>query len=61
MSPLQTGPNSFRPNITELMKPPVSQARKKAITTIMKKHNMSRSEAQLHQAKTIAQVQMRKS
>lgn len=58
---LQTGPNSIRNNVSTLMKPVISPARKKAIQTIAKKHGMSFADAQFHQAKRIAQVNAKKS
>lgn len=60
MSPLIKGPGSIRKNVVELMKPPQSAARKKAIMTIAKKNNISRPEAQFKQAKAIAISQSRK-
>ncbi len=58
--PLSKGPNSIRKNVAELMKGVQSSSREKAINTIMKKHNISREEAQFRQAKAIAVSQARK-
>jgi hypothetical protein len=58
--PLKKGPGSIRSNVTELMGKVNSPARKKAISTIMKTHNMTRSQAQFQQAKAIAISQSRK-
>lgn len=52
--PLQTGPNSIRANVTELMGKVLSPARKKAISTIARKNNISLSDAKFQQAITIA-------
>ena len=60
MSPLSKGPGTIRKNVQELMNPPQSAARKKAILTIAKKHNIPRRDAQFRQAVKIAQVQARK-
>lgn len=60
MSPLRKGPGSMRANVQELMRAPQSQARKKAILTIAKKHNITRQEAQFRQARAIAISQARK-
>lgn len=60
MSPLKTGPNSIRANVMELMKAPQSPARKKAISTIARRNNVGRKEAQFAQAKAIAINQARK-
>jgi hypothetical protein len=58
--PLQRGPNSFRANVTELMKGVQSQSRRKAINTIARKNGISKSDAQFKQAKSIAVSQARK-
>lgn len=60
MSPLKKGKGTIRANMTELMQPPQSPARKKAIATIAKKYNISLEEAQYRQAQRIAQFQARK-
>lgn len=60
MSPLLKGKNTSRANITELMKGVQSPARKKAITTLAKKHNITRHEAMLRQAKAIVSSQANK-
>lgn len=52
--------NTIRQNVSELMKPPQSQARKKAIITISKRNNISRSDAQFKQALAIARNISRK-
>lgn len=59
MPPLQKGLGTVRSNVSVLMQPPVSQARKKAISTIAKKNNISRQDAQFRQATRIAQTQAR--
>lgn len=58
--PLLKGPSSIRANVTELMKAPRSAARKKAIVTLSKRRNISRSDAQFAQARAIALTQARK-
>lgn len=58
--PLQTGPNSIRSNVSELMKSPQSAARRKAIITLARKHGISKEEAQMRQALAIAKHQARK-
>lgn len=58
--PLSKGKGSIRKNVTELMKPPQSAARKKAINTLAQKHNISLQEAQFRQARAIAIAQSRK-
>lgn len=60
MSPLQTGPSSIRKNMTELMRPIQSQARKKAVVTISKRNNISKQQAQFNQALAISKSQARK-
>lgn len=45
----------IKTNITQLMGPIRSKARKRAILTIAKKHNISRNQAQLRQAIKIVQ------
>lgn len=51
----------IRAKVTDLMTSPVrSAARKKAILTIAKKHNISRKDAQFRQSIRIAQSQVRK-
>jgi len=57
--PLQTGPNSIRSNVTELMKPARSTARRRAILTIAKKNGISIRDAQFKQAKRIAETKAR--
>lgn len=54
------GPNTIRKNVAELMKPVQSPARRKAIVTIAKKHNVSKPEAQFKQALSISRSQARK-
>lgn len=58
--PLATGPNSIRKNVLELMNPPRSASRKKAIVTLAKRHNISRKDAQFKQSIAIAKSQARK-
>lgn len=53
-------PTPIRTKVTQLMAPPRSKARKKAIITIAKKHNVPRSQAQFIQAVSIAKSQNRK-
>jgi hypothetical protein len=60
MSPLQKGPGTIRANVIELMKGVESQSRKKAITTLAKKYNISRKEAMMRQAIAISKSQARK-
>lgn len=60
MSPLFKGPNTIRKNVQELMKPPQSAPRKKAILTIARTNNIPRAEAQFKQARAIAISQSRK-
>jgi len=60
MSPLKKGPGTMRGNVAALMQPARSPSRKKAIITIAKKNNISRSEAQWKQSVRIAQSQARK-
>lgn len=57
--PLQQGPGTIRQNVAELMKAPESAARKKAILTIARKHNIPYAEAQYRQAIQIAKKQAR--
>lgn len=57
---LKKGPGSVRQNVNTLMAPAVSQARKKAIITLARKHNLSIEDAQFYQAQRIAQSQARK-
>ncbi len=52
--------NGIRGNVTELMKTPQSQARKKAIVTISRKNNISKKDAQFKQALAIAKSINRK-
>jgi hypothetical protein len=54
MSPLLKGTGTVKKNVTELMKPARSASRKKAIITIAKKHNISRSDAQFRNSVAIA-------
>lgn len=58
--PLLSGQGTIRRNVKELMRPALSQARKRAISTIAKKHNISRSDAQFRQSLAIAKSQARK-
>lgn len=60
MSPLKKGSNTVRYNVAELMQPPQSASRKKAIATIARRNNISLKEAQFLQAQRIAQAQARK-
>ena len=60
MSPLLKGTNTIRKNMQELMNPPQSPARKKAIATIAKQRNVPRSTAQFIQARAISISQARK-
>jgi len=57
--PLVKGPGTIRQNVSELMKAPESSARKKAILTISRKHNIPYAEAQFRQAQAIAKKQAR--
>lgn len=57
---LQTGPNTIRKNVATLVQSVRSPARKKAIITISKKHNISRDDAKFKQAISIAKSQARK-
>jgi len=57
---LKKGQGTIRANVKQLMEPPRSQSRKKAIITIAKKHNITREEAQFHQAISIAKSQAKK-
>ncbi len=58
--PLQQGPQNYRKNIRELMKPVQSLARRKAIATLARKRNISKAEAQAIQARAIARTQAQK-
>lgn len=58
--PLKSGAGSIRYNINELMGKVQSPSRRKAITTLARKHNITRQEAQLFQAQKIAQRMARK-
>lgn len=60
MPPLKKGVGTVRTNVATLMQPAQSPARKKAIITLAKKHNISRSDAQFRQSVAIAQSQARK-
>jgi hypothetical protein len=60
MPPLKTGINSIRSNVSQLMKPPMSPSRKKAISTIARTNNISRSDAQMKQSLAIAKTYARK-
>lgn len=60
MSPLLKGQGTIRQNVQELMNPVLSRPRKKAISTIAKKNNISREDAQYRQAVKIAISQSRK-
>lgn len=57
---LAKGPGTVRQNVSVLMQPARSMARKKAILTIAKTRNVSRADAQFIQARRIAQSQARK-
>lgn len=57
---LLKGPNSIRANVKELMGRVQSPARRKAISTIAQKYNISKGDAQFRQAKAIAVSQSRK-
>ena len=57
---LKKGVGNIRQNVAFLMQPARSPARKKAIITISKKHNIPRNQAQFRQAIKIAQTQGRK-
>lgn len=58
--PLKKGPGTIRANVAELMQPPQTAARKKAINTIARRNNISFEEAQYRQAVRISQSQARK-
>lgn len=58
--PLYKGKGSIRRNMNELMQPPQSAARKKAIMTLARKHNITLDQAQARQARAIASAQARK-
>lgn len=58
--PLQSGPGSIRKNVSELMGKVQSPARKKAISTLAKKRNISLQDAQFTQARAIAIKMARK-
>lgn len=60
MASLAKGIGNIRKNVTTLMQPVKSAARKKAIVTLSKKHNISRPDAQFKQALAIARAQSRK-
>lgn len=60
MSPLLKGPGSIRNNVTELMRPAQSPARKKGILTLAKRRNVGVKQAQFTQAIAIAKSQARK-
>ena len=60
MSPLLKGQGTIRQNVQELMSPVQSRSRKKAISTIAKKNNITRPEAQFRQALAISKSQSRK-
>jgi hypothetical protein len=60
MKPLVKGVGNIRQNVTTLMGPVKSASRKKAIMTLAKKHNISRSDAQFRQSVRIAQSVGRK-
>ena len=59
--PLQKGVGTIRSNVAELMNKVQSPARKKAISTLARRRNISRKEAQFIQAKKIAINLSRKS
>ncbi len=59
-SMLKKGPGTVRSNVAQLMNPPKSQARKKAILTLSHKHNITRDAAQFRQSVAIARAQARK-
>lgn len=52
--PLKKGPGTIRSNVIELMSKVQSPARKKAISTLASKHNITRKDAQFRQAKAIS-------
>lgn len=56
---LLKGQNTIRANVTELMRGAKSPARKKAISTIAKNNNISKSDAMYKQALAIAKKQAR--
>lgn len=58
--PLKRGPGTVRSNVSELMQPAQSTARKRAIHTIAKRNNISLKDAQFKQAVAIAKTQSRK-
>lgn len=58
--PLLNEPENIRANVEELMTNIDSPARKKAIHTLMKKHNITFQEAAFRQARRIAQAVSRK-
>lgn len=58
--PLSIGPGTVRKNVTELMQPARSAARKKGILTLAKRRNISRKDAQYLQSLAIARIQARK-
>lgn len=51
---------TIRARVSALMAVPRTRARKKAIITIAKKHNISRTDAQFRQSVAIARTQSRK-
>lgn len=57
---LAKGPGSMRANMKELVSNIQSPARRKAITTIAKKYNISFSQAQYRQAEAISRRQLQK-
>lgn len=59
MSPLSKGPGTVRKNVSELMMPIQSQARRKAVITISKRNNIPTKAAQFKQAIAIAKSQAR--
>lgn len=58
---LKKGLGTVRNNVSVLMQQPQTAPRKKAISTIAKKNNISRSDAQFRQAVAISKNLARKS
>ena len=58
--PKKFDPTPIRTKVSELMNPPKSRSRKRAIITIAKKHNITRGDAQFRQAIVIAKSTNRK-
>ncbi len=57
---LKSGIGNIRNNVAILMQPPISRPRKKAISTIAKKNNITLPDAQFRQAQHIADYYSRK-